>query len=57
MTVGAMWARTVITTRSGEKENDGLNKVSMLVFIKEYINTAPNVVPVEDVIRDTRKET
>ena len=51
-----MWARTVITTRSGEKENDGLNKVSMLVFIKEYINTALNVVPVEDVIRDNRKE-
>ena len=57
MTGGVMWVRTVISTRSGEKENDGLNKVSMLVFIKEYINTAPNVVPVEDVIRDTRKET
>ncbi len=33
-----MWARTVVSTRSGEKENDGLNKVSMLVFIKEAQN-------------------
>jgi len=52
-----MWAGTVVSTRSGKKENDGLNRVSKpICIVKEWNNGSENDanIPVRGLISPER---